>query len=178
MWDGAEHLVGEKDPRRVSWFNADLRTVLAPCGHPVAGRTAHECDRLQSAEVVEEKGAALPDGTYFTYGISADGREVEVTPAPEEPKPPTIGRIVLYRLRQEDVDYLLGSAQQAGDEYGDLHAGLMFPAVVVRVTPPTDKHPRLVNLRLLVDGTATPWLRDVGQGGIPGTWCWHWQAEQ
>ncbi len=77
---------------------------------------------------------------------------------------PTIGRIVIYVLTEQDAERVNAlprascNGASAGDEY---------PAVVVRAWSATT-----VNLKVLLDGTPDLWATSRLEGATPGTWHW------
>lgn len=88
---------------------------------------------------------------------------------------PTIGRIVHYRLSEEDVDRIATRralvVTQDGHERGNsVYEGLTCPAVVVAVSTP-----EVVNLQVLLDGDGSHWATsrpEAREGPMPGTWSW------
>ena len=88
---------------------------------------------------------------------------------------PTIGRIVLYRLTERDVDFIeKGRVALPDFKWGsDLAAGEYVPMMVTRVAGGR------INGRAMLDGTDTLWCKGVEQAettpglDMPnGTWCW------
>jgi hypothetical protein len=98
---------------------------------------------------------------------------------------PTIGRILHYRLTEDDADRVnrrRTNAQSIAERlaevppswprgaqahFGDpVKAGVYFPMVVVRVSDGS------VNGQVLLDGNDVLWVSCVGEGTRPGSWCW------
>lgn len=81
---------------------------------------------------------------------------------------PTVGRIVLYKLSERDVQAIsedrgLGSATQC-----NLHrTGNVLPMIIVSVWPGDD-----VNGQVFLDGNFTLWVKTVSQGDGFGQWQW------
>lgn len=67
---------------------------------------------------------------------------------------PTIGRIVIYKLRPGDKGQSTNYAEEA-------------PAVVVRVWGE-----KYVNLKVITDGPNDIWQTSVHEGAAEGTWHW------
>lgn len=91
--------------------------------------------------------------------------------------PATIGRIVLYRLSEADVNYLqirrYAEMQEASTRvmppYHEplaAHVGEQFPAVIVR------SRSDFPNLHVLLDGPDSLWVVKVSQGDRNGMWSW------
>ena len=89
---------------------------------------------------------------------------------------PTIGRIVLYTMDQEDCNVING--MRAGDvsfRGNNVHAGQTYPAMVVSVNGPTS-----VNLQVFLDGTDCHWAPSRAQDiyadvdDEPEWGCWKW----
>lgn len=76
---------------------------------------------------------------------------------------PTIGRIVIYKLTEQDKKVLEANVQ---GRYNNTSSEL--PAMVVIVWSP-----QTVNLQVIVDGNiGTLWKTSVPQGDEPGQWNW------
>lgn len=85
-------------------------------------------------------------------------------PAPQ----PSIGRIVLYRLTEDDAQQVTQQRAHTGTTGNPAEAGQQYPAVIVQIF-----YADACNLRVLLDGQDPPlWAtsRSVGEG--PGTWAW------
>lgn len=102
----------------------------------------------------------------------------------------TIGRIVFYRLTQDDVDAiqrrrtnsaLIAKALEAGNwpEGAQAHignpvnAGEIVPLMVTQVWPNEygpDFHG--INGQCLLDGNDSLWVTSIKEGEEPGTWHW------
>lgn len=82
--------------------------------------------------------------------------------------PPTIGRIVHYRLTETDVARIEQS--RGGDSPGNRIApGFVYPAIVVRTSDDTDA----VNLQVFLDGPDTYWVTSrPGSQFVDGCWFW------
>ncbi|MDG9703826.1 hypothetical protein [Streptomyces sp. DH37] len=82
---------------------------------------------------------------------------------------PSIGRIVLYRLSQEDADLIDRRRDHPGNKLvgNPVSPGDVFPASVVRTWDDDS-----VNLRVLLDGNDDLWAPSRHQGSEPGTWAW------
>ncbi len=78
---------------------------------------------------------------------------------------PTIGRIVHYRLSEQDVARLRDGGRDVGNE---AHAGDVYPAMVVRTFGGT-----AANLQVFLDGPDTLWVtsRDHDEDTLG---CWFW----
>lgn len=92
--------------------------------------------------------------------------------------PPTLGRIVLYRVTAEDArvinkrraDFVGSPSSMHGYQphFGnEVTAGDQFPAMVVAVIDGD-----MVNLTVQLDGTDTYWATSRPEGESLGTWCW------
>lgn len=87
------------------------------------------------------------------------------------PQPPSPGRIVMYRLSEDDTRHITHQRVQTGITGNPVETGQQYPAVVVRVWPgnPDDS----CNLRVLLDGQDPPlWATSRSLGDVPGTWSW------
>lgn len=91
---------------------------------------------------------------------------------------PTIGRVVLYTLTEDDANAInRRRAGRATRERADVttygnraEAGQIFPATVVRVWPPESAP--LCNLQVNLDGADGAWVTSRAEGDKPGTWSW------
>lgn len=83
---------------------------------------------------------------------------------------PTIGRIVHYRLSQQDLDYIASRVSQSypgpSPLLNALQEGDVCAAVVVRVWDVG------INLHVLLDGQLTHWATSRPEGTEAGTWSW------
>jgi hypothetical protein len=95
---------------------------------------------------------------------------------------PTIGRIVQYRITEDDAKAINRRRRDFHDKRGaDQHTGFMghvgnsatagdvYPAVIVRVWTESTV---TVNAQVLLDGTDTLWVTSRAEGTEPGTWAW------
>jgi hypothetical protein len=80
---------------------------------------------------------------------------------------PTIGRIVHYRLSDEDVGRAraLPTIQINPVSFGDT-----YPAIVVRAFGAASDGE--ANLQVFLDGQAQLWVTSAKPGTGPGTWSW------
>lgn len=107
---------------------------------------------------------------------------------------PTIGRIVHYRVKPEDLERLEGAPTFVGNRLisaklvrdglkvdrlewagNVIRPGDVFPMVVVRPWfAPGQYAPgvSVLNGHVLLDGPGALWALSVGEGTEPGTWCW------
>ncbi|WNI17572.1 hypothetical protein [Actinacidiphila sp. ITFR-21] len=94
---------------------------------------------------------------------------------------PTLGRIVLYRLSDQDASDINRRRKDAQDanpgaertgvivHHGNPAAeGQVCPAQVVRIFEPSDA----VNLQVALDGNDHYWATSRTQGTDPGHWAW------
>ncbi|MFF9097552.1 hypothetical protein ACF1AX_31075 [Streptomyces sp. NPDC014802] len=86
------------------------------------------------------------------------------------PQPPTIGRVVIYRLSEEDARHIIQQRHHNGANGNYVRAGDRFPAMVVQTFPanPAD----VANLKVMLDGDDTYWATSRHMGDGPGTWSW------
>jgi hypothetical protein len=103
---------------------------------------------------------------------------------------PTIGRIVLYTLSEQDAkeinrrrtsgpsiaqrmdpaNHQLYGAWPAGAQAhigNEVHSGETYPMIIVAVWSPT-----CVNGQVFLDGTDTFWAPSRSLGNFDGQWCW------
>lgn len=80
---------------------------------------------------------------------------------------PTVGRIVHYRLSEQDAQQITDRRRDAGVFGNPVPAGDTYPMVIVRVWSTT-----LVNGQVLLDGPDTLWVTSVTLGDGPRTWSW------
>ncbi len=78
---------------------------------------------------------------------------------------PTVGRIVHYRLSEQDAER--ANRQQSPDG-NTARPGDVLPAIVVRVNQGNS-----VNLQVFLDGPDTLWVTSRGLDGIEFG-CWFW----
>jgi hypothetical protein len=100
---------------------------------------------------------------------------------------PSIGRIVLYCLRDSDAGAINHRRQNARTHINELRGnstGVMvqasitvaggdtYPMIITRIWPNTE--PPLVNGTVMLDGSDTFWATSVGAGepGVGGVWIW------
>lgn len=84
---------------------------------------------------------------------------------------PTPGRVVLYRLTDDDARHITHERVHSGQTGNHVEAGQTYPAMVVRVFPGNPDN--AVNLRVLLDGQDPPlWATSRLPGTEPGTWAW------
>ncbi|MEU9208561.1 hypothetical protein AB0D27_11545 [Streptomyces sp. NPDC048415] len=87
---------------------------------------------------------------------------------------PTIGRVVHYRLSEEDVtrcqQQLSHNPPELLKQFNEPRAGQTYAAIVTSVTVHPD-HPD-VNLRVILDGPYDFFAHSRVQGEEPGTWAW------
>lgn len=86
---------------------------------------------------------------------------------------PTVGRIVLYKLSQNDISRLQQHpmAYQANNH----HAGDVVPMTVVRPWHATGKYNKgvsVLNGQAFIDGPFTFWVLSASEGEGPGQWSW------
>lgn len=79
--------------------------------------------------------------------------------------PPTIGRIVHYRLTELDAERITINAEERGGNR--VSAGDVLAAVVVQVWSDT-----AVNLQVFLDGPGTHWRTSAHLGDEQGSWFW------
>lgn len=82
---------------------------------------------------------------------------------------PTIGRIVHYRLSDQDVEQVAELRRETGRQGNTARPGDVYPAIVVR----TFGDSLGVNLRVMLDGPDTLWVTSRGYSvETPGCWFW------
>jgi hypothetical protein len=100
--------------------------------------------------------------------------------------PPTVGRIVIYTLSEQDAELINGRRLAAGAhsrEHSEhngtvLHVGNQvtvhdsFPMVITRVLGSTALGEYLVNGSVVLDGNDLHWATSVKQGTGHRTWSW------
>ncbi|MFK0173426.1 hypothetical protein ACIQU5_32050 [Streptomyces sp. NPDC090306] len=82
---------------------------------------------------------------------------------------PTIGRIVLYQLAEQDAATITAVRQQTGRQGNSVRAGDVFPALVVGVWAGSSGP---LNLSVFLDGQDTHWATSRVEGREPGNWAW------
>jgi hypothetical protein len=84
---------------------------------------------------------------------------------------PSIGRIVHYQLSDTDVAMIDRQLHEAaaGVHRNSVHAGDVYPAMVVRVF---DLSVSTSNLQVFLDGDCSYWATSRVEGDQPGTWTW------
>lgn len=80
---------------------------------------------------------------------------------------PTIGRVVLYRLANDDLDDIINLAKDHGDQFDSPEIGDLVPAIIVKVY--SDQK---ANLKVFLDGDADLWVMNVCEGPEEGQWQW------
>ena len=85
---------------------------------------------------------------------------------------PTVGRIVLYTLTEDDAEHInrrrmIGAQAHIGN---DVAGGYEFPMIIVQPwgADPTSA----VNGQVFLDGNDTFWATSRWAGEGPGTWRW------
>ncbi|MCA0303495.1 MAG: hypothetical protein LCH95_13920 [Proteobacteria bacterium] len=85
---------------------------------------------------------------------------------------PTIGRIVLYTLNEQDAEAIKASRRNAGEVHlsNEVRAGQEFPAVIVASWG--DQPTSACNLKVMLDGPDHFWAtsRSVGDGPFHFRW--------
>lgn len=102
---------------------------------------------------------------------------------------PTIGRTVIYALRETEAEAINRRRQHAKlhmDEHransngvmvhvgNTVKAGDRFPMIITRVWGTTAES--VVNGTVMLDGSDTFWANSVGVGDVNGTWSWPTRA--
>jgi len=82
---------------------------------------------------------------------------------------PTLGRIVLYTLDEQDAQQVQ-HARLASTTAGanTAAAGSTFPAIVVKAWEDPDE----LNLQVFLDGPDTLWVTSIPLGTGPRSWAW------
>lgn len=97
----------------------------------------------------------------------------DTQPAVEDGSPivPTIGRIVRYRLRSQDVAQINDRRESCNGPGNAVNMGDAFPMVIVAVWG--NSPDSYVNGQVLLDGPDTHWATSVRAGtDAPGTFSW------
>jgi hypothetical protein len=81
---------------------------------------------------------------------------------------PHVGRIVTYRLRQQDVGRILEQRKEFGIGGNSVKAGDEFPMIIVRVWSRAPKPDDAVNGQVFLDGHDTLWVTSVHAGPDDG----------
>jgi hypothetical protein len=80
---------------------------------------------------------------------------------------PTIGRVVLYKLSEDDARHVQQQRSHDGTTANMTGAGRTYPAVVVSTFGG-----EAVNLQVLLDGPDSFWATSRHEGDEPGMWTW------
>lgn len=87
---------------------------------------------------------------------------------------PSIGRIVTYRLSEQDVDVILARRHQAnahGEPHGNgVQVGDEYPMIIVRTFGSAPDS--AVNGKVQLDGTDELWVTSVHRGEGERHWDW------
>lgn len=84
--------------------------------------------------------------------------------------PPTIGRIVHYRLTEQDalaIEHRRAEQPLTVGQSNAAHAGDVYPAIVVRCWDDD-----VVNLQVFLDGPDSYWRTSAQHGDEQGRWFW------
>lgn len=117
----------------------------------------------------------------MTAKSSADPAELAPSDGKSSGPAPSVGRIVHYRLSKGDVAeinrrrkrFTEAPSQSWGFQAhtgNQVHAGDVFPAVVVRIFEGNDVG--TCNLSVLLDGSDTYWATSRKPGDEDGQWFW------
>lgn len=82
---------------------------------------------------------------------------------------PTIGRIVHYRLSDQDIELIADRRRETGEQGNAARPGDVYPAMVVR----TFGDILNVNLQVFLDGPDTLWVTSRGYS-VETEGCWFW----
>jgi hypothetical protein len=137
---------------------------------PDDSTTATEATEAPAGDVDQADAAAVADPAGDEATEAADDE-----PAPNPVSPPSLGRIVHYRLNQADAAAINtrrgGRALQLGVPVSMLGneaaSGQVFPAKVVRTWGGTT-----VNLQVTLDGDDAYWAASRQHGDGDGQWFW------
>lgn len=80
---------------------------------------------------------------------------------------PTLGRVVHYRLSEQDVQQITQRRARTGDTGQENRAGDICPAIVTNVWMTGE-----ANLKVLLDAQDDHWPPSRTEGDTPGTWSW------
>lgn len=85
---------------------------------------------------------------------------------------PSIGRIVHYSLRSEDIAQI-NTLRGAGSHVNPHNVGQLVPMIVCVVWP-NEFGPDFdgVNGQVLLDGDCSLWVTSAKEGAEPGNWRW------
>ena len=86
----------------------------------------------------------------------------------------SIGRIVMFKLRQEDVDSINNRRGKDRTANGNpITVGEEYPMIVVCVWP-NEFGPGVpgINGQVFLDGDDSHWITSVGEGTGEGQWRW------
>ena len=84
---------------------------------------------------------------------------------------PSIGRIVHYRLNEQDVEQIKRLRMVDQDRQGnEPKAGQTYPAMIVAVWGVTPSENTSANLQVILDGNDSLWATSRGQGAEFGQW--------
>jgi hypothetical protein len=94
-------------------------------------------------------------------------------PQQETQPPPTMCRVVQYRLGAADVQQIARqrSAAQYVSHGNEVNVGDVFPMIVIRAWKPGDAE-HTINGQALLDGNDSLWVTTAKQGDGPGQWQW------
>lgn len=95
-----------------------------------------------------------------------DAKSVEPPKAPKATLPPSIGRIVLYKLAETDIARIRDQRNTAHTVANAVWTGDVFPALVVRTWDTS------VQLQVFLDGPDTYWATSVSEGDGERQWSW------
>lgn len=92
---------------------------------------------------------------------------------PPPPAPPTMNRIVNYRVSARDVEQIVRqrSASQYVSHGNEVNVGDVFPMMVIRAWKPGDAE-HTINGQAFLDGNDTLWVTTATEGDKPGQWHW------
>jgi hypothetical protein len=90
----------------------------------------------------------------------------------------SIGRILQYKLTEEDVQRIARRRTDSGSIGNPHHAGQVLPLVVCVVWP-NEYGPNYhgVNGQVLLDGNDSYWVTSIKEGSENGTWAWPIKTE-
>ncbi len=91
--------------------------------------------------------------------------------------PVGIGRIVHYRLSEQDADRINEVREAPNENANHAEAGQVYPAMIVRLWGEPENPQTAVNLQVFIDGDFTYWAtsrcQDASEDGAqPGCWVW------
>lgn len=82
---------------------------------------------------------------------------------------PTIGRVVHYRLSEQDIELIAEHRRETGEQGNTARPGDLYPSIVVR----TFGDSLAVNLQVFLDGPDTLWVTSRGYS-VQTQGCWFW----